>query len=110
MSHGRNRDMLYFAELIGDTEKIVQYWIQEKDWTKVLAVLNKQASMELYYKFSTLLLENAPTDTINYWIKQPNLNPRHLLPALMKYEISNVSSVDKATRIVRIIYLVYRMY
>lgn len=33
-------------------------------------------------------MEHAPYGTVNSWIRQPNLNPRHLIPALLRYEVA----------------------
>jgi hypothetical protein len=30
-------------------------------------------------------MENEPHETVNVWMKQTNLNPRQLIPALLKY-------------------------
>ncbi|KAJ1564074.1 hypothetical protein HK096_009739, partial [Nowakowskiella sp. JEL0078] len=87
-SHGRTEEMLFFAELIGDYEKVVDYYTRERKWTHALEIIGKQNNLELYYKFSPTLMENAPQDTVNAWIKEPNLNPRSLVPSLLKYEIS----------------------
>ncbi|KAJ3144566.1 hypothetical protein HDU89_008178 [Geranomyces variabilis] len=85
-SHGRTSELLYFLELMGDFEKVVTHWIQERDWQAALGALARQNSMSLFYKFSPVLIENAPFDTVNAWIRQPNLNPRNLIPALLRYE------------------------
>ncbi|TPX62294.1 hypothetical protein PhCBS80983_g00536 [Powellomyces hirtus] len=85
-SHGRTQELLYFLELMGDFERVITHWIQEKNWQKALEALARQSSMSLYYKFSPGLMEHAPFDTVNAWIRQPNLNPRNLIPALLRYE------------------------
>lgn len=41
-SQGRNDEYLFFASLIGDYEKVISYWIAEKNWSKALTVLNKE--------------------------------------------------------------------
>ncbi|KAJ3274967.1 hypothetical protein HK104_003995, partial [Borealophlyctis nickersoniae] len=86
-SHGRMEELLHYAELVGDYERVIAHWIQEHQWTKAIEVLGRQTSLDLYYKFSPVLMEFAPFETVNAWIKQPNLNPRHLIPALLKYEV-----------------------
>ncbi|KAJ3120771.1 hypothetical protein HK098_004251 [Nowakowskiella sp. JEL0407] len=104
-SHGRTEEMLYFAELIGDFEKVVDFYINEHKWTEALSIISKQNNLELYYKFSPTLMENASVDTVNAWIKQPSLNPRSLIPALLKYKISNQSAADEKNQAIR--YLQY---
>ena len=33
-------------------------------------------------------MENAPSETVVVWMRQTNLNPRNLMPALLKYDHS----------------------
>ncbi|KAI8823436.1 vacuolar protein sorting protein 18 [Fimicolochytrium jonesii] len=86
-SHGRVQELLYFLELMGNFEKVVTYWIQEQEWLKALGALARQPSSDLYYKFSPVLMDHAPYETVNSWIRQPNLNPRNLIPALLRYQV-----------------------
>jgi hypothetical protein len=41
-SHGRSSAMLYYADLIGDYDRVISHWIIEQDWAKALEVLGKQ--------------------------------------------------------------------
>ncbi|KAI7899794.1 Pep3/Vps18/deep orange family-domain-containing protein [Cokeromyces recurvatus] len=102
-SHGRSEEFLYFASLIGDYEKVISYWITEKNWTKALAVLSKEADPEVFYKFSPVLMENEPYETVNVWMRQSNLNPRQLIPALLRYDHKKV--IDKVNQNQAIRYL-----
>lgn len=45
-----------------------------------------QDTLELYYKYSPILMEHAPIDTVNAWIKNLALNPKTLIAALLKYQ------------------------
>lgn len=85
-SHGRIKDLLFYAEIIGDIEKLVQYYIQHGFWKRALDALDKQNEESLYYKHCPLLMEKIPQETVNLLIKKPNLSPRLLLPAIMRYE------------------------
>ncbi|CAG8483434.1 620_t:CDS:10 [Paraglomus occultum] len=102
-SHGRMDELLFYATIIGDYEKVVSHWIQEKDYKKALDVLSKQASVDLFYKFAPVLMENAPYETVNVWMRQTELNPRNLIPALLKYDHSK--STENATQNQAIRYL-----
>lgn len=31
-------------------------------------------------------MENEPYETVNVWMRQNNLNPRQLIPALLRYD------------------------
>ncbi|KAG0252035.1 hypothetical protein BG011_007258 [Mortierella polycephala] len=85
-SHGRTDQLLFYAVLIGDYERVISHWVQEKNFKSALEVLSKQESLDTYYRFSPVLMENSPYETVSAWMRQPNLNPRNLIPALLKYD------------------------
>jgi len=85
-SHGRTEELLIFAELVKDYERMLDYYLQEKDYLKAISILNRQSSLDLYYKYSPILMECMPYETVNMWIHEPKLNPRHLIPSLLKYD------------------------
>ncbi|KAJ3071689.1 hypothetical protein HDU98_004948 [Podochytrium sp. JEL0797] len=92
-SHGRTQEMLFLAEEIGDYERIINHWITKKEWMRALDVLNKQNSDAFFYKFSAVLIDAIPVDLINCWIQHPSLDPKRLLPALLKYESKQQSAM-----------------
>ncbi|KAJ3194988.1 hypothetical protein HDU67_004536, partial [Dinochytrium kinnereticum] len=85
-------DLLFFAECVGDFERVITYWTTERRWEKAIEFLSKQTNLELHYKFAAVLFENSPIEAVNLWIKQPGLNPRRLLPALLENSKSSESS------------------
>ncbi|KAL6612789.1 Pep3/Vps18/deep orange family-domain-containing protein [Neocallimastix sp. 'constans'] len=85
-SHGRTEELLIFSELVKDYERMLVYYIQEKEYEKAINILKKQSSLDLYYKFSPVLMKCMPYETVNMWIHEPKLNPRHLIPSLLKYD------------------------
>ena len=43
--------------------------------------------MELYYKFSPLLMQYTPKETVYAWMQQTkSLDPKQLIPALVQYD------------------------
>lgn len=36
-------------------------------------------------------MENEPYETVNVWMRQNNLNPRQLIPALLRYDHKKAS-------------------
>lgn len=96
-SHGRSDELLYYASLINDYDRVISHWIIEKNWEKALETLCKQANAETFYKFSPVLMENAPYETVNVWMRQPNLNPRQLIPSLLRYDHSKIA--DKVSQV-----------
>ncbi|CAI2181674.1 1175_t:CDS:10 [Funneliformis geosporum] len=104
-SHGRTNELLFYASLISDYEKVISHWIQERDYKQALGVLSKQASVDTIYKFAPVLMENAPSETVYVWMRQPNLNPRNLMPALLKYD--HLKAPENTTQNQAIRYLQY---
>ncbi|KAI8078651.1 Pep3/Vps18/deep orange family-domain-containing protein [Halteromyces radiatus] len=100
-NHGRNEELLFYATLIGDYEQVINYWIMEKNWKKALEVLSKQNKTDIFYRFSPVLMENEPYETVNIWMRQPNLNPRRLIPALLRYDHSKLAEKSLPNQAIR---------
>jgi hypothetical protein len=78
--------LLFLAEITGDFERVIMYWIEQKNFNQALQTLGRQSNQDLFYKYSSILLEHVPEETVDMWLRHPDLNPRDLLPALVKYE------------------------
>lgn len=86
-SHGDVEDMVFFAVLMQDFEKVISHYIQQDDYSGALEILKKQSDVELYYKFSPLLMQYIPKETVSAWIKKSSeLEPMKLIPALVQYD------------------------
>ncbi|KAG0769067.1 hypothetical protein G6F16_002819 [Rhizopus arrhizus] len=96
--HGRNSELIYYASYIGDSEKMIDHWIDEKNWEKALDLLKEQDQLDLIYKYSTLLIDHVPVELVNLWLDRPGLNPRYLIPALLRYHHSNSILENQAIR------------
>eukprot|EP00057_Strongylocentrotus_purpuratus_P024183 XP_011678657.1 PREDICTED: LOW QUALITY PROTEIN: vacuolar protein sorting-associated protein 18 homolog [Strongylocentrotus purpuratus] len=67
-SHGDVENMVYFAMLMQDYERVIRHHIQNEDYTAVLGVLRKQRnSAALFYKFSPVLMQHIPHDLVSAW-------------------------------------------
>ncbi|XP_070564875.1 vacuolar protein sorting-associated protein 18 homolog isoform X2 [Ptychodera flava] len=99
-SHGDVEDLVYFAFLMQDFERVMSHHIQHDDYNAALKVLTKQTNMELYYKFSPVLMQHIPKDTVDAWIKQGRkLEPKRLIPALVHYhENRDTDKINEAIR------------
>ena len=102
LSHGRTDVFLHYATIIGDFEKVMEHHVLEEEWDRAIDVLNKQvririrtsshqlsvvqSDLPLYYRFSTVLMRNAPKATVDAWIRQPALDPLLLVPALLQLQ------------------------
>ena len=69
-----------------DNEAVLEYLLQRGEATRALAVLRRPGvSPELLYKFAPALVAAAPGPTVDAWLAaQPPLEPRRLLPALLR--------------------------
>jgi hypothetical protein len=106
-SHGRMDELLFFAELLGDFERVITHYIQVCDYKRALETLKKNAEdthqSDLYYKFSPALMAHVPYLTVSAWLDamsvkdqfgNPLIEPRKLIPALMRYDPSRPKFAD----------------
>ncbi|TFY83521.1 hypothetical protein EWM64_g503 [Hericium alpestre] len=84
--HGRTDMYLHFAALVGDHERVVEHWILEEEWSKAIEVISRQPSLDLYYRFGTVLMRHAPKETVDVWLRQRALDPLKLVPALLQFQ------------------------
>ncbi|KIL71799.1 hypothetical protein M378DRAFT_155409 [Amanita muscaria Koide BX008] len=82
--HGRTDIYLYYANIVGDHERVIEYWVLEEEWDKPIEIISRQSNPELYYKFGTVLMRHAPKETVDSWLRQPLLDPVRLVPALLQ--------------------------
>ncbi|KAJ9243648.1 hypothetical protein DTO169E5_2563 [Paecilomyces variotii] len=99
-SHGREEELLFFATTTNDYNYVLSYWIQREKWSEALNVLQKQTNPEVFYKYSSVLMIHAATGVVDILMRQTNLDPEKLIPALLSYnKASNVSlSQNQAVR------------
>ena len=84
-SHGREEELLYFADVIDDHDYTLAYWVQRERWPKVLDVLKKQTDPTVFYRYSTVLMTNVAVDLVDILMRHSDLEPRKLIPALLEY-------------------------
>ncbi|KAJ8042892.1 Vacuolar protein sorting-associated protein 18-like [Holothuria leucospilota] len=86
-SHGDVTDMVYFAMLMKDFERVISHHIQGEDYHSALDVLKQTSKKELFYKFSPVLMQHIPKELVSAWIMQDRaLDPKKLIPALVQYK------------------------
>jgi len=84
-SHGALEDLVFFANLMQDYERVINHYIKAERWSEALTALRKQSNSDLYYKFSPVLMQNAPKETVEIWKAAKNrLDPSRLIPALVR--------------------------
>ncbi|KAF6163319.1 hypothetical protein GIB67_025183 [Kingdonia uniflora] len=85
-SYGRVDELVFFASLKEHYEIVVHHYIQQGEAKKALEVLQKTSvPIDLQYKFSPDLIMLDAYETVESWMITSNLNPRRLIPAMMRY-------------------------
>ncbi|KAJ4729899.1 vacuolar protein sorting-associated protein 18-like [Melia azedarach] len=85
-SYGRVEELVFFASLKEQHEIVIHYYIQQGEAKKALEVLRKPAvPIDLQYKFAPDLIMLDAYETVESWMTTNNLNPRKLIPAMMRY-------------------------
>jgi tetratricopeptide (TPR) repeat protein len=84
-SHGREEELLYFATVVDDYSYVLAYWIQRDRWEESLAVIKKQTNPVNFYKYSSVLMATVPDEFVDILMRQSNLDPLRLIPALLNY-------------------------
>jgi hypothetical protein len=84
-SHGREKELLFFANVTNDYNYVLSYWIQREKWTEALNVLQRQTDPEVFYKYSSVLMVHAAAGLVDIIMRQTNLDPEKLIPALLSY-------------------------
>ncbi|GLT27433.1 hypothetical protein SLA2020_024300 [Shorea laevis] len=85
-SYGRVEELVYVASLKEQHEIVVHHYIQQGEAKKALEVLRKPSvPVDLQYKFAPDLIALDAYETVESWMASNNLNPRKLIPAMMRY-------------------------
>jgi hypothetical protein len=84
-SHGREEELLFFAVSANDYNYVLAYWVQRERWDETLAVLKKQTDPDNFYKYSSVLMAAVPGELVDILMRQNNLDPERLIPALLNY-------------------------
>ena len=95
-SHGREEELLYFANVVDDYNYVLSYWVQRERWDEAMAVLKKQTDPQMFYKYSTVLMSHTPLDLVEVLMRQADLDPKKLIPALLNYNKTLDSTVPLA--------------
>ncbi|KAL1839932.1 hypothetical protein VTK73DRAFT_3877 [Phialemonium thermophilum] len=85
-SHGREGELLFFANAVNDYDYVLSYWVQRERWSEALQVLKRQTDPDVFYRYSSVLMTHAATELVEVWMRQANLQPRRLIPALLDYD------------------------
>ncbi|KAI9005046.1 vacuolar protein sorting protein 18 [Hyaloraphidium curvatum] len=110
-AQGRTRDSLAFAEMCGDWDRVLARHMEDRRYVQCIEVLSKldpRQSADLWYIYAPELMVNKPVETVNALIRiAGGLNPKHLIPALLKYEVERANSLDRGGKDQALRYLQY---
>lgn len=108
-SHGREDELLFFASAVNDYNYVLAYWVQRERWPETLNVLKRQTDPDVFYRFSSVLMTNAAKDLVDILMRQSNLNPRNLIPALLEYDRNYKGSLAHNQAIRYLLYVVNQL-
>lgn len=94
-SHGREGELLFFATTINDHNFVLSYWVQREKWDEALNVLKKQTEPEVFYKYSSVLMAHAAVGLVDILLRQTDLDPQKLIPALLNYNKNTTASLNQ---------------
>ncbi|XP_062858441.1 vacuolar protein sorting-associated protein 18 homolog isoform X3 [Trichomycterus rosablanca] len=99
-SHGNVDDMVYFAVIMQDYERVISHHCQHDDYAAALELLSKHCDDKLFYKFSPVLMQHIPKKVVDAWIQMgKRLDPKQLIPALVNYgQIGNTEQINQTVR------------
>ncbi|CAK7205754.1 tethering complex subunit [Sporothrix eucalyptigena] len=86
-SHGREDELLFFADAINDYNYVLSYWVQREKWPEALSVLKRQTDADAFYRYSSVLMTHVATELVDVLMRQgDNIKPRSMIPALLDYD------------------------
>ena len=94
-SHDREDELLFYANAINDYNFVLSYWIQREKWTEALTVLNKQTDPNLFYKYGSVLMTQVPGGLVDILMRQNDVEPQKLIPALLSYNESAEGALNQ---------------
>lgn len=87
-SYGRTKELLFYAELIGDYEKLIEYHILQENYDDAIGILRKlnHSNSKLVYKYGPTLILKSPKRFIDVLISISGhlIEPTKVIPALMR--------------------------
>ncbi|KAJ2764505.1 tethering complex subunit, partial [Coemansia nantahalensis] len=85
-SHGQRDFWLHYAQLRSDHERIVEHWMEREEHQRAIEVLGHYGTPAMFYRCAPALMSAEPAALVDVLVRQPNLDPSKLIPALMRYD------------------------
>ena len=94
-SHGREQELLTYATAIDDYEYVLSYWVRKEKWPESLDILKRQTNIQVFYKYSTVLMAHVARELVDILMRHTDLEPRKLIPAILSYNKDNSISISQ---------------
>ncbi|DAZ97990.1 TPA: hypothetical protein N0F65_005148 [Lagenidium giganteum] len=102
-SHGRTDELVFYATLIEDYEKVVTYHVHRGEYGAAIELLRGVPTSkveELYYKYSPELIIHKPKEVYEAWKEAETLNPTRLIPSIVRHvHQKDVNSNSQQSRV-----------
>ncbi|PHH86933.1 hypothetical protein CDD83_9564 [Cordyceps sp. RAO-2017] len=85
-SHGREAELLFFADAVNDYDYMLSYWVRRERWAEALTVLKRQTDPDVFYRYGSVLMTHAARETVDVLMRHADLDPRSLIPAMLEYD------------------------
>jgi hypothetical protein len=92
-AHGREEELLFFANVVDDYDYVLSYWVQRERWVEAMTVLKKQIEPQMFYRYSTVLMAHMPAEMVDILMRQTDLDTKKIIPALLNYNKTHAESV-----------------
>ncbi|XP_067928521.1 vacuolar protein sorting-associated protein 18 homolog [Watersipora subatra] len=98
-SHGNVDDLVFFADLMKDYEKVISHQLQNNNFEPAIEQLQAVGDVRLVYKFSPLLMQHKPAATVDLWKSlysnqdpsKARPDPKKLIPSLVQYGVTKLA-------------------
>uniref|UniRef100_A0AAV1T4Z4 Pep3/Vps18 beta-propeller domain-containing protein n=1 Tax=Peronospora matthiolae TaxID=2874970 RepID=A0AAV1T4Z4_9STRA len=84
LSHGRPDELVFYATLIEDYEKVITYHVDRGEYGAAIELLRSVVE-ELWYKYSPELIIHKPKEVYEAWLEAATLNPTRLIPSIVRH-------------------------
>ncbi|CEG37781.1 vacuolar protein sorting-associated protein 18 [Plasmopara halstedii] len=87
-SHGRPDELVFYATLIEDYEKVITYHVDRGEYGAAIELLRSVETSkieELWYKYSPELIIHKPKEVYEAWLEAATLNPTRLIPSIVRH-------------------------
>ncbi|KAJ0395070.1 hypothetical protein P43SY_011458 [Pythium insidiosum] len=94
-SHGRTDELVFFATLVEDYEKVVTYHVHRGEYGAAIELLRSVPTSkveELWYKYSPELILHKPREVYDAWKDAETLNPTRLIPSIVRHVHQSANS------------------